>query len=72
MITFSWHQGCYLTKLVTYHNILHYGCPEKLTHTRMAIMAILLKLAIVAWHYMALNMVNMGVSAKNWQIVDCL
>ena len=38
----------------------------------MAIMAILLKLAIMAWHYMAINMVNVGVSAKNRQNVDSL
>ena len=38
----------------------------------MAIMAILLKLAIMAWHNMAINMVNVGVSAKNRQNVDSL
>ena len=35
------------------------------THTRMAIMAILLKLAIMAWHIMAINMVIMSVSVKS-------
>ena len=42
------------------------------THTRMAIMAILLKLAIMAWHNMAINMDIISVSAKSWQNVDSL
>ena len=41
-------------------------------HTRMAIMAILLILAIMARHNMVINMVIMYVSAKNWQNVDSL
>ena len=36
----------------------------------MAIMAILLKLAIMAWHNIAIDMVNMVVSAKSMQNVD--
>ena len=42
------------------------------THTRMAIMAILMKLAIVAGRNMAIDMVNMGDKSKNWQNVDNL
>ena len=38
----------------------------------MAIMAILLKMAIMAWHNMAINMDIMSVSAKSWQNVDSL
>ena len=38
----------------------------------MAIMSILLKMAIMAWHNMAINMVIMNVSAKSWQNVDSL
>ena len=38
----------------------------------MAIMAILLKMAIMAWHNMTINMVIMSVSAKSWQNVDSL
>ena len=38
----------------------------------MAIMTILLKLAIMAWHNVAINMVIMSVSANNWQNVDSL
>ena len=38
----------------------------------MAIMAILLILAIMAWRNMAINMVNMYVSAKIWQNVGSL
>ena len=40
-----------------------------------AIMANFTKIAIMAilvWVDMAMNMVNMGVSAKNWQNVDSL
>ena len=37
-----------------------------------AIMAIWLKLAIMAWHNMDINMVIMSVSAKNRQNVDSL
>ena len=42
------------------------------TNTRMAVMTILLKLAIVAWRNMAINMINMGVTAKNWQNINSL
>ena len=35
-------------------------------------MAILLILAIMAWHIMAIDMVIMYVSEKNWQNVDSL
>ena len=38
----------------------------------MTIMAILLILAIMAWHDMAVNMVIMYVFAKNWQNVGSL
>ena len=38
----------------------------------MAIMTILLELAIMAWHNVAINMVIMSVSAKNWQNIDSL
>ena len=41
-------------------------------HAVVAIVAILLKMAIMAWLNMAIHMVNMGVYAKNWKIVDCL
>jgi len=42
------------------------------THTQMAIMAILLKMAIMAWHNMGINMVIMSVSAESWKNVDGL
>ena len=42
------------------------------TRTRMAITAILLKLAIMACCNMAINMVIMHVSAKNYQNVESL
>ena len=38
----------------------------------MAIMAILLKLVIMAWRNMAINMGIISVSAKNWENVDNL
>ena len=38
----------------------------------MAIMSILLKMAIMAWHNMAINMVIMNVSVDNWQNVGSL
>ena len=38
----------------------------------MAIMAILLKLAIMAWCNMAIIMAIMNVSVENWQNVDSL
>ena len=38
----------------------------------MAIMAILLKMAIMARHDMAINKDIMSVSAKSWQNVDSL
>ena len=41
-------------------------------HAIVAIMAILLKLAIMAWVNMATNMVNIGVYAKNRKYVDYL
>ena len=39
-------------------------------HVSVAIMAILLKLAIMAWLNMAIHMVNMGIYAKNQKNVD--
>ena len=41
-------------------------------HAVVAILAILLKMAIMAWLNMAIHMVNMGVYAKNRKNVDCL
>ena len=41
-------------------------------HAVVAIMAILLKMAIMAWLNMAIHMVNMDVFAKNRKNVDCL
>ena len=41
-------------------------------HAVVAILAILLQMAIMAWLNMAIHMVNMGVYAKNRKNVDCL
>ena len=41
-------------------------------YTRMAFIAILLKLSIVAFRYMSINMVIFSVSAKNLQNIDRL